>query len=88
MKIAMFKDTEYGITIIRSDQITMPKEYVRITDWVDVEFTDRTGKEVIKEQVDALGEEAKKVQAACECKLTDIKRRSAELQALTYDGAK
>lgn len=86
MKIAEFKNVEFNFTFVGPESHGKIKDYVRLTEYVDVEFEPRKGTDVILDEVAILDNEADKLRAELGAKIDDLKRRKEELLAITYQG--
>lgn len=90
-RIAMFESTKWGgyhsfSTINDEDRDEFGGgEYVRATEYVDVEFPERERGDVIKAQLSALDAEEDKVREDSARKLANIADRRRSLLALTHD---
>jgi len=82
VKIAKFKDTEYGYESVCVEEVERCDGYIRISEYVDVEFPPLKHKEVVLKEVEALEKQKTKVQAEAHNKTTEIDRRIGELLAL------
>ncbi len=84
MKVAKFKNVEYdNIEIVSDESREKWENYVRTSEYIDVEFTDRKQSEVINEQVAALDKVAEELGNKYMEGLAEIKQRKEELLALT-----
>lgn len=88
MKIALFKDARYdwsSPTVWTAEEDKIPLEgYTRCSEIVDVEFPPLSNEEVVRQSLDALDEQERKLRNEFQKQLDGIKNRRAELQALTY----
>lgn len=83
MKIALFKEARWNFT--------MPREYrdedfttmIRVTEWTDVEFTDRAPEDVVPEQVANIDKQIAETTEKFGRVLQDLKTQKANLLALT-----
>jgi hypothetical protein len=84
IKLAIFKskDSEF-ITVI--DEIAEYwEDYVRISEYVEVEFPDREKAECVKEEITILDKMADEIRAKATEGLNNINRRKEELLALEH----
>ena len=82
MKVAIFKNLEHNFTCVNDDGLEGCESYVRLSEYVDVDFPLLSNEDVVAKQVDALEEAKKNIQAQTERKLTEIDRQIGELLAL------
>jgi hypothetical protein len=82
MKIAIFKNIEYEFESVSGESSEGREGYVRITEYIDVEFERLEDKEIVEKQVDCLREVKKKIQAETEVKIGEVDRRIGELLSL------
>lgn len=86
-KIALFKSSS-GTLIEAGDFFEDYPDYVRISEYKEIEFTPLSQSAIIEKQCEALDKQEQSVMAEYENKLTDIRRRKAELLAITFNGDK
>jgi hypothetical protein len=85
MKIARFKRLgEHSYETIDSDLLDGLENYVRLTEYVDVEFPMLSEESVIQKQVDALDRTEQALRESFETKLNAIKDERAKLLALAF----
>lgn len=92
MKIALFENVEYKTKSVweagnheDGPEAFMPKSYVRISDWIDVEFPSRLAEEVLSTKLARLDKAEQEIHAKFHEALTAIKQRKQELLALTHE---
>lgn len=91
VRVAMFECVKWGGFIPAGHAEGNEKdsfgngEYVRATEYVDVEFPALGRSEVVKAQLDALDLEEEKARKESACKLALIDNRRRSLLALTHD---
>ena len=85
MRIALFKNTEFGFDSIGGKYLEAGSNYVRTSEYVEVEFPPRMADEVVQDQVKALDAERQLVIAKYVKTLANIDERKARLLALTHD---
>lgn len=83
-KIALFK-TSYGSILEAGDYFDDHTDYVRISEYKEIEFTPLSQYAIIEKQCEALDKQEQSVMAEYENKLTDIRRRKSELLAITFN---
>lgn len=88
MKIAVYKDVQYNFESICKDSFEGVKGYVRVSDFVEVEFPKLSDDETIQKQLHALDEVRAEVSRKFAEALKEIDDAKAQLQALTYEGDK
>lgn len=86
MKIARFKRLgEHSFeTIGTEDGIGGIKHYVRLSEYVDVEFPPLQDQAVIEKHIEALDAAESEVRARFQQTLNEIERQRQELRAITY----
>lgn len=82
MKIAKFKSLEHGFDSFSGDELEECEGYIRTTEYVDVEFPPLKNEDIVKNQVSALNEVKKGIQAATQLKINEVDRQIGELLAL------
>lgn len=82
MRVAMFKSIRFGYEVASSCEYASDTDYVRISEWVDVEFPPISNREVINNQITALDKMAKAVREKAADQLAIIEQKQAELLAL------
>lgn len=91
IRVAMFECVKWGghypfQQVEGVDKDTFSNgEYVRATEYVDVEFPDRGASNMVKDQLAALDREEEKVREESASKLALIDNRRRSLLALTHD---
>lgn len=84
-KIALFK-SPYGTLVEAGDYFDEHTDYVRISEYKEIEFTPLSQSAIIETQCEVLDKQEQSVMAEYENKLTDIRRRKSELLAITFNG--
>ncbi len=88
MKIALFKSIEYGWTMpaAQHDDGSDPHagSYVRITDYIDVNFPPRAPAEIVPAQLAAIDKAEQDARAELQLKLNVLAERRANILALTH----
>ena len=88
MKIALFKSIAYGWTMpaAQHDDGSDPHldSYVRITDYVDVDFPPRAPEEIVPAQLAAIDKAEKEARAEFQLKLNAFAEARANALALTH----
>lgn len=83
MKIAIFKRTgECSFESVSTDELEGCENYVRITEYVDVEFPKLKGREIVEKQLAAIDRTEKELRNKFQSALNNIERERAELMAL------
>lgn len=78
-------DTKYGDTFWRKELSgNIPKDYVQLTEYADIEFIDLPSEIVIKGQLDQLQEMEDSINLKAAEALAEVNRRRQELLALTH----
>lgn len=88
MKVALFKSMEYGIEMV-STQATekYSNGYVRISEYVDVDFPPLQDEAVVRQQIEKLDEIADKITDDYRNKIAEIQDRKSKLLAITHQPA-
>lgn len=81
--LAIFKDVEYGFINAHDNRFEKVENYVRMTEYVEIDFPDREQSEVINSQIAALDAAAEELGKKYMEGLESIKLKKAELLALT-----
>ncbi|MFA5875240.1 MAG: hypothetical protein WC901_00935 [Candidatus Margulisiibacteriota bacterium] len=90
MFVCVYKTT-YGSNIISSSETKEECEYyenegyVRITDWVEVDFPERSEGEIISSQVNAIDTLIEKTKEEFSQKIGKLNQKKQELLALTHE---
>ena len=84
MKIAKFKSTKFGFEAVSEEGLDGNEEYVRVSEYIDVEFPPRQQAEVVAEQVAAIDIETEKLKDEFSARLNALGARKQELLALTH----
>ena len=93
MRVAVFShgvDTAWLVTWNQhegDDDSYCPGGYVRVSDWVDVDFPERPRADVVPEQIAKLDERADEIRREMLAKLNEIACEKASLLALTHEAA-
>lgn len=88
MKIAKFKSLDCGYETVHTNGLDGSDSYVRISEYVDVEFPPLPNDELIQGAVVALDRKREQVSEEFTRKLADIDRQKSELLAITHQPAK
>jgi hypothetical protein len=83
-KIAKFKSIDCGSISFLGEWAEGFSSYVRISEYIEVEFPDREQAECIKEEVNLLDNMADEIRAKATEGLNNINRRKEELLALEH----
>jgi hypothetical protein len=87
MKIAKYKRLgEYGYETVSDEGLENCADYVRVSEFVDIEFPPLESNEVIQRQLNALDRAENEVRAKFQDMLNSIEQQRAELRAITYKG--
>jgi len=82
MKFAMFKYVKYGIETVGNEELEKSSKYVRLTEYVEVEFIPLDYKSVTTQEVAILEGAKKELKKEYHNKKSDIERKIGELLAL------
>lgn len=72
-----------GLDAEEGDDWTI-EPYIRISEWVDVDFAERRAEDIIPQQIAALDRKAEEVKAEFTRKLQEIAQARASLLAITH----
>lgn len=88
MKVALFKSMEYGAEIT-GDESTEKycRNYVRTSEYIDVEFPPLQDEAVVRQQIEKLDEIADKITDEWRNKIAEIQERKSKLLAITHQPA-
>lgn len=86
-KIAIFRNIEHGYESILDGQFDSFEEYVRLSEFVEVEFQPLTGDEFVQKQLSALDKAESALRAQFQIALNGIEQQRQELRAITYQPA-
>lgn len=92
MKIAKFRrpDSFYD-TILEESELregsVWQREYVQVTDWIEVEFQPVSSRDVVEATLKVLDNAETELRNKFEEKLGQINNEREKVRALTYDGA-
>lgn len=91
MKIAKFQRIGspdwFAVWEVRADgSDPMPDSYVRVSEYLDINFPSRPAEEIIPAQIAALDAAEAELRAKFQEKLHEIAEQRAKLKALTWDG--
>ena len=81
-RIALFKNIEFGFSAPHCSSAENSEDYIRVSEYVDVEFPLLAREDIVTKQVNALKQAKKSVQAEAQIKVTTIDRQISELLAL------
>lgn len=84
MKVAQFQSLDCGYKTVAGKELDGSDHYVRISEYVDVEFPQLSGDEHIQGAVATLDRRKAKVTEEFGRKLADIERQKSELLAITH----
>lgn len=87
MKVAEFQSIDCGYKTVATDSLDGSEHYIRISEYVDVEFPQLSGDEHIQGAVAALDRQRDRVVEELSRKLAEIDQRKKELLAITYQPA-
>jgi hypothetical protein len=79
-RVAVYKDVIYGFDAVFHSELHMPNEYTRITEFVDVEFTQLPDDVILAGKINALDEAIKKEQSV----VFNLQEQKRKLLALTH----
>lgn len=85
MKIAQFKNIEHGFNSIQGEEFEEIRGYVRLSEYLDVEFSPISDDSQIQKHVAALDKVRQGVVYEFTRKLADIDRQKSELLAITHN---
>ena len=89
MRIARFKNIELNFEIICDwREEAHGGDYIRISEYIDVEFVEKNREEVVKREIDHIDKQIQTIRSAAQIKTNDLEQRKAELLALPDLGDK
>jgi hypothetical protein len=83
MKLAQFKNIEHDYTCIDGEELDRISSYVRLSEWVEVEFTKLPYGEAEKKEIESIDKQIETVMAVSEKKINELKQKKDDLLALT-----
>jgi hypothetical protein len=87
VRIALYKDIHADWeTVSIENRLDSSTAYVRVSEFVDVDFPKLSDAETVQKQLAALDTVRAEVSRKFAAALKEIDQRKASLQALTYDG--
>lgn len=85
MKIAIFKNLEHGFETVHNDGLELSATYVRVTDYVDIDFPRLSDSVVVVEaQIAALNKAETELRSKFQHRLGEIDSARANLRAMTH----
>lgn len=78
----MFRNIEFGYKTFYDESLLKSNGYIRLTEYMDVEFVNLKNIDISAEEVNSLMDMKKKIQAETKFKIKDLDRRICELLAL------
>lgn len=85
MELAVFKDVKADFVCAANRFLEEAAEYVRISEYVTVDFPDLDRDELVKKQIDVLREQKNSILATAQAAVNDIDRKIGDLQAITHN---
>ncbi len=85
MKIAMYKNTDYGITTVMKEEQGKIFGYIRMTEFVEVDFTGLPFSETSPQEIKVIDEQIKGVKSEFTDKLAQLESRKSELLSIGCD---
>ncbi len=82
MKLAQFEEQERGWLSVSGAHLDEVEGYIRISEWVDVDFPPLPTGDVVPRQLAAIDAEIAEVIDESEKRLSKLNRRKADLMAL------
>ena len=82
MKIALFKNVELDFETVCGGEMEDCENYVRTSEYINVEFPPLANDEIIAQQIEILEQAKQNVQAQAERKLTELDHQIGKLLAL------
>ncbi len=86
-KLALFKNLTYGHESVCEEIFDTFHDYVRLTEFVEVNFPPLNSEEVLEKQLKALDSAEQDVRTRFQEALNEIERQRQELRAITYKPA-
>ena len=85
MKLAGMKHAEFGFTSACEEVLDGHSEWIRLTEFVEVDFPELPPEETVQIQLDALEREEQKETARHAAVVSDIEDRRSKLLAITHN---
>ncbi len=85
-KLAMFRSPQSSCSSALGEWAESWRDYIRLTEYVEVDFQERDKGEVVQEEIAELDKMADEIRAKATEGLTNIQRRKEELLAIEHDG--
>lgn len=86
MKIALFKNIEFGFDLILSKSMENYEGHIRISEYIDPDFPPRSDADIVTEQISAMKSAKAEILAEAQNRATEIDRQIGELLAITHQG--
>jgi hypothetical protein len=86
-KLALFKNLKHGHESVCDEIFDTFHDYVRLTEFVEVNFPPLNSEEVVEKQLKALDSAEHDVRTRFQEALNEIERQRQELRAITYTPA-
>ena len=84
MKIAKFKNIKFNFEAVSERDLDCNSEYVRLTEYVDVEFTPLSNEVVILKEIEVLEKLKERTKAEARATVTKINHKIGKLIALPH----
>jgi len=82
MKVALFKNIELDVECVSNDSLDGIDQYLRLSEYVDVEFVMLKDDELVKKQVDHINNQIEALKNDMTNKINLLESRKQELLAL------
>jgi len=82
VRVAQFKSLKYDYITVSAEGLDGADEYIRVSEYIDVDFVERDPRETIEQEVDTIDKQIQTVQAAAQVKLNELEQRKNDLLAL------
>ena len=86
MKVAKFKHVDYGFVSVGTADLEQIDGYVRISEYVDVDFPPRADTSRVHDEIAKLNAQAEKISDRCDTELDAINKKISKLSELLIDG--
>ena len=86
MRLAQFRNIGYGFTLVNEEYLEHNPEYIRVSEYIDVEFEPIGYLARIEQEIAQLKAEAEKISDRCDTELDAINKKISKLSELLIDG--
>lgn len=84
MKMAQFRNIQYGYINIETERYEDQEDFVRITEYVDIEFTELSAEVTVPKEIEFFEKARETVKVAAALEVEKINDKIQNLRALTH----